>query len=127
MPIYAYQCAACGAEHEALQKISDPPLLECPACHQPRLVKKVTAAGFQLKGSGWYVTDFRDKGTAKKPSEAKVEGQKETGEGAAASQKEATPAGKSGDASASAPAATPAPSAAPSPGPTASPPTPGNT
>jgi len=117
VPIYAYQCAACGAEHEALQKVSDAPLTECPACHQPALVKKVTAAGFQLKGSGWYVTDFRDKGTAKKPADAKAEGQKDAKEGAADGAKEAAPAGKSGDAAApsSAPAAAPSPSPAPTP------------
>jgi len=59
MPIYAYKCAECGHDHEALQKFSDAPLTDCPACGQPALAKQVTAAGFQLKGSGWYVTDFR--------------------------------------------------------------------
>jgi len=122
VPIYAYQCAACGAEHEALQKVSDAPLTECPACHQPALVKKVTAAGFQLKGSGWYVTDFRDKGTAKKPADAKADGQKDAKEGAADGAREAAPAGKSGDAA----APSPAPAAAPSPTPTPTPPATGN-
>ena len=65
MPIYAYRCQDCGHEVEVLQKISDAPLTDCPACQHPSLVKKVTAAGFQLKGSGWYATDF--KGGAKKP------------------------------------------------------------
>lgn len=65
MPIYEYRCAACGHDVEALQKISDAPLTECPACHKPELRKRVSAAGFQLKGSGWYVTDFRDKSTKK--------------------------------------------------------------
>ena len=59
MPIYDYRCTACGYENEVLQKMSDAPLTECPQCKQSTLVKKVTAAGFQLKGSGWYVTDFR--------------------------------------------------------------------
>ena len=66
MPIYAYQCAECGHEVEVLQKISDAPLTDCPSCHRSSLVKKVTAAGFQLKGSGWYVTDFRGNGTARR-------------------------------------------------------------
>jgi putative FmdB family regulatory protein len=63
MPIYEYRCAACGHEIEALQKLSEAPLTECPACHEPQLKKLLSAAGFQLKGSGWYVTDFRNSGS----------------------------------------------------------------
>jgi len=59
MPIYAYRCEACGHAKDVLQKISDPLLTDCPACGAPAFKKQVTAAGFQLKGSGWYVTDFR--------------------------------------------------------------------
>lgn len=59
MPIYEYQCQSCGHEMEALQKISDPLLTECPECHQSALKKKVSAAGFRLKGGGWYETDFK--------------------------------------------------------------------
>ena len=59
MPIYAYRCSACGHAKDALQKMSDPPLTTCPACGAEAFSKQVTAAGFQLKGSGWYVTDFR--------------------------------------------------------------------
>lgn len=59
MPIYEYQCQACGHEHEALQKLSDAPLINCPACSQPELMKKISAAGFRLKGGGWYETDFK--------------------------------------------------------------------
>jgi putative FmdB family regulatory protein len=59
MPIYEYQCQACGALHEALQIISDPPLTDCPACGQAALRKKVSAAAFRLKGGGWYETDFK--------------------------------------------------------------------
>lgn len=59
MPIYEYQCKACAHEHEALQKISAAPLVTCPACDQPELIKKISAAGFRLKGSGWYETDFK--------------------------------------------------------------------
>jgi putative FmdB family regulatory protein len=59
MPIYEYQCQACGKELEALQKISDEPLQECPACGAATLKKKVSAAAFRLKGGGWYETDFK--------------------------------------------------------------------
>ncbi|MBE7939530.1 MULTISPECIES: FmdB family zinc ribbon protein [Ramlibacter] len=59
MPIYAYKCASCGHAKDVLQKISDAPLTTCPACGAESFTKQVTAAGFQLKGSGWYVTDFR--------------------------------------------------------------------
>ena len=68
MPIYEYRCASCGHELEALQKLSDAPLTECPACHKPELKKLVSAAGFQLKGSGWYVTDFRNSGGKPAPT-----------------------------------------------------------
>ncbi len=60
MPIYAYKCESCGHEQDVLQKLSEPVLTDCPACDQPALRKQLTAAGFQLKGSGWYVTDFRN-------------------------------------------------------------------
>jgi putative FmdB family regulatory protein len=59
MPIYEYHCAACGQRHDALQKISDAPLTDCPHCGAAALSKALTAAGFQLKGSGWYATDFK--------------------------------------------------------------------
>ncbi|CAM5207464.1 zinc ribbon domain-containing protein [Oligella ureolytica] len=62
MPIYVYRCDNCGLEKELLQKMSDPPLKHCESCEQDTMVKQVTAAGFELKGSGWYVTDFRDGG-----------------------------------------------------------------
>ncbi len=58
-PIYEYQCQACGEPHEALQKISDAPLQVCPACGKAELKKKISAAGFRLKGGGWYETDFK--------------------------------------------------------------------
>lgn len=73
MPIYEYKCGACGFQKEFLQRISDKPLTDCPECGKVSLTKMVTAAGFQLKGSGWYVTDFKDKGSAKpKPDAAKA-------------------------------------------------------
>jgi putative FmdB family regulatory protein len=78
MPIYAYKCSACGHAKDVLQKISDDPLTVCPACGASTFSKQVTAAGFQLKGAGWYVTDFRsngdgaNSGVAKPPAEAKA-------------------------------------------------------
>ncbi len=59
MPIYAYKCESCGHSKDILRKISDAPLTDCPQCGAATFTKQVTAAGFQLKGSGWYVTDFR--------------------------------------------------------------------
>lgn len=59
MPIYAYKCASCGHAKDVLQKMSDAPLTVCPACGAETFSKQLTAAGFQLKGSGWYATDFR--------------------------------------------------------------------
>jgi putative FmdB family regulatory protein len=64
MPIYEYRCTSCGHELEKLQKMSDPELTDCPSCSTPNLQKQISAAGFQLKGNGWYATDF--KGGAKK-------------------------------------------------------------
>jgi putative FmdB family regulatory protein len=92
MPIYAYRCASCGHSRDVLQKISDPVLTTCPVCSAEQFQKQVTAAGFQLKGSGWYVTDFRNGG------------------GAGASAPAASPAPASDDAPAAAPAPAPAPS-----------------
>jgi len=62
MPIYAYKCDACGHANDVLQKMSDPQLTDCPSCSQATFKKQLTAAGFQLKGTGWYVTDFREGG-----------------------------------------------------------------
>lgn len=59
MPIYAYKCGSCGHAKDVLQKISDAPLTDCPECGKPTFSKQLTAAGFQLKGSGWYATDFK--------------------------------------------------------------------
>lgn len=103
MPIYAYKCSACGFAKDVLQKMSDAPLTVCPTCGAGAFEKQVTAAGFQLKGSGWYVTDFRD-GGGKKADAATAK----NGDSAAA------PAPKAADASAS-PAPAPSPSPAPAP------------
>ena len=62
MPIYEYTCEKCGHQLEAIQKFSDPLLIDCPECKEPALKKQISASAFQLKGTGWYATDFRDKG-----------------------------------------------------------------
>jgi putative FmdB family regulatory protein len=77
MPIYEYRCSACGHEEEFLQKVTDPVLTQCPACGNATFEKQLSAAGFQLKGSGWYATDFKSK-PAEKKSEAKSETKTET-------------------------------------------------
>ena len=74
MPIYAYRCEACGNAQDVLQKMSDPVLTVCPACGAEAFKKQVTAAGFQLKGSGWYVTDFRGGSSAPATAAAPAEG-----------------------------------------------------
>ena len=78
MPIYEYQCSVCGHQLEAIQKMSEEALTECPVCHKATLTKLVSAAGFQLKGTGWYVTDFRDKGKQLPPT-TKSEGTADSG------------------------------------------------
>ena len=100
MPIYAYKCAACGFAKDVLQKLSDAPLTQCPSCGEAAFSKQLTAAGFQLKGSGWYVTDFRD-------------GNK--GGSTAAPASDSAGSAKS-DSAAPAPAPAPAPAAAPASG-----------
>ena len=82
MPIYAYRCEECGFSKDVLQKISDPVLTVCPSCAKPSFKKQVTAAGFQLKGSGWYVTDFRG-GTPPATGTAAGTGGADTGAAAA--------------------------------------------
>ncbi len=68
MPIYAYKCDACGHAKDVLQKMSDAPLTDCPACGAPKFNKQLTAPGFQLKGTGWYATDFKGGGAAAVPA-----------------------------------------------------------
>jgi putative FmdB family regulatory protein len=91
MPIYEYRCASCGAGHEVLQKLSDPLLVTCPSCGKDALVKQVSAAGFQLKGSGWYVTDFRNGSKPAAKSDAKSEGDKPAASSEGASDSAAKP------------------------------------
>jgi len=94
MPIYAYKCESCGFAKDVLQKMSDAPLEVCPSCTQATFKKQVTAAGFQLKGSGWYVTDFKGGGTASSPAPAPAaSGSGDTA--AAAPKAEAAPAASS--------------------------------
>jgi putative FmdB family regulatory protein len=69
MPIYAYRCSSCNHAQDILRKISDAPLVTCTACGKNTFTKQVTAAGFALKGSGWYVTDFRGEGSGSKSSD----------------------------------------------------------
>ncbi len=97
MPIYAYKCEACGHAQDILRKISDPPLDTCPQCGAQAFSKQVTAAGFQLKGSGWYVTDFR--GGANSPAADKADAKPADAKAADA------PAPASADAKTAAPAA----------------------
>jgi len=87
MPIYEYECGACGHRLEALQKISDPLLEDCPECEKPKLRKLISAAAFQLKGTGWYVTDFRDGDKKKKDKKGDGEGAGEEGAGKEESKK----------------------------------------
>ena len=76
MPIYEYRCEACGHQEEFLQRVSEPPLTECPVCRKPTFHKLLSAAGFQLKGSGWYATDFKNKSS--KPADKKSEDKSES-------------------------------------------------
>jgi putative FmdB family regulatory protein len=77
MPIYEYRCGACGHELEALQKITESPLVNCPSCRADALTKLISAAGFQLKGTGWYATDFRNGSKPAAKPEAKADGKSE--------------------------------------------------
>ncbi len=79
MPIYAYRCASCGHAKDVLQKLSDPLLTTCPSCGAESFRKQLTAAGFQLKGSGWYVTDFKGGAPAAKPDAAQPDATKPAG------------------------------------------------
>ena len=113
MPIYEYRCAACGHQQEFLQKVSDAPVTVCTQCGKPAFEKMVTAAGFQLKGSGWYATDFKNSGSkpAAKSTDAKTSSDtKPAGDAKAAG--DAQPSGDAKPASdSSTPAAAPPPAA----------------
>ncbi|MCM0609237.1 MAG: zinc ribbon domain-containing protein [Ideonella sp. WA131b] len=125
MPIYAYRCSDCGHAQDVLQKLSDPVLTTCPVCGAEAYAKQVTAAGFQLKGSGWYVTDFRNGNqAAPKPGDAaKTTADAAPGEAAPAADKPA--ADKPAAAPpASAPATAAKPASSPAASPAAAPPAP---
>lgn len=98
MPIYAYRCSACGHAKDVLQKIADPVLTTCPACGAETFQKQLTAAGFQLKGSGWYATDFKGGSAAAASSEAAKPAEAKSGEAKGGE-------AKGGEAAAPAPAA----------------------
>ena len=78
MPFYEYSCGSCGHELEALQRLSAEPLVDCPACGAAALRKKVSAAAFRLKGTGWYETDFKDSGKPKTEGDDKTDGNKDS-------------------------------------------------
>jgi len=118
MPIYAYRCERCGVEKDVLQKFSDAPLTVCPECGAEAFHKRLTAPAFQLKGSGWYATDFRDGGRKPKPDtgagDAAAEGKSAAageGGGGKGGEPDKAAAGKAGPAAG---AAAPAPASAPS-------------
>lgn len=119
MPIYAYRCEACGFAKDVLQKMSDDTLTVCPSCGQDKFRKQVTAAGFQLKGSGWYVTDFRNgSGGAGKIAPGTTAGGENGGQGEGGASADSGSAGGTGEQATgnAAPAAS-----APAAGPTAAP------
>jgi putative FmdB family regulatory protein len=102
MPIYEYRCASCGYQNDFLQKLSEPPLTDCPECGKNTLAKQVTAAGFQLKGTGWYATDFKNNGAGKgnsKKDEGKSKSEGETVKPDSASKSDAGGAGSGGGSS----------------------------
>ena len=80
MPIYEYECRGCGEVHEFIQKFSDSPKRKCPSCGKLRLKKLISAAAFHLKGDGWYVTDFRDKGKSKDKDREKSDSSESSGD-----------------------------------------------
>jgi putative FmdB family regulatory protein len=110
MPIYEYACPDCGVQNEHMQKLADAKIAVCPKCGSTNYTKKISAAGFALKGSGWYVTDFRNGNTGGKAADKKDDSAPKTDTAAP----ESSPAA---DSPASTPAAAPAPVAAPSPAP----------
>jgi putative FmdB family regulatory protein len=110
MPIYEYRCIACGHKLESLQRLSDAPLVACPACGKDALAKQLSAAGFQLKGSGWYATDFKNSGSkppakdaakpdakADAPASASSEAKSDTSTAAKADVPAASPGTKTGE------------------------------
>jgi putative FmdB family regulatory protein len=93
MPIYAYECGACGVTHDFLQKMGEGRKRKCPSCGELRLRKLVTAAAFHLKGTGWYATDFRDKDKKKQPESGAEKGQEGESKTETASKKDSSSSG----------------------------------
>ena len=121
MPIYEYACPDCGHTYDHMQKLADAPIAACPQCGSGKYYKKISAAGFALKGSGWYVTDFRDGNNGKKPPEKK-DGDGKPAIDAKPAETSATPVSAASSDSSSSASAVPA--AAPAPAPAATPSTP---
>ena len=115
MPIYAYKCESCGHAKDVLQKMSDAQLVDCPQCGAATFKKQLTSAGFQLKGSGWYVTDFRD---GKGGGDKAKEGEKST-DSAGPEKADKTSSSAADAGAAPAKAQTPTPTSAPAPAPVA--------
>ena len=109
MPIYEYRCSGCGHQQEYIQKVNDPQHTQCPACGKETFSKMLSAAGFQLKGSGWYATDFKGSGSkpaskpadasagGSKPAEAKTESKSESKSASKAESKPASSTGSTGN------------------------------
>lgn len=126
MPIYAYKCSSCGLAKDVLRKVSDEPLSDCPACGKATFQKQLTAAGFQLKGSGWYVTDFKGgksaaasgekDGAVKADDAGSGKSEAEAGSGAKTSEKAPDAGAKAPDKAVDKPASKPAASPASSAG-----------
>jgi putative FmdB family regulatory protein len=112
MPIYAYRCESCGFAEDVLRKMSDPLLTDCPECSESTFRKQVTAAGFQLKGSGWYVTDFREGGshaaTGKPATDSKVASKEASSDAPAGGSASGNDANSTNAATSAAPAGAPA-------------------
>jgi putative FmdB family regulatory protein len=115
MPIYAYRCASCGHAKDVLQKLSDPLLTTCPACGAEAFSKQLTAAGFQLKGSGWYVTDFKGGPSAASPDATKPDAPNPAEAGAKAAAEAAPAAAAPAKADAAAGTAPTSPAGGPAP------------
>ncbi len=94
MPIYEYQCGSCGHELEVIQKMSDRPLTDCPDCRDPALRRKISAAGFRLKGGGWYETDFKQSGKRNLAGDKRADS---AGDGGGKKASSDSPAATSGD------------------------------
>jgi putative FmdB family regulatory protein len=116
MPIYEYACPDCGVQNEHMQKLADAKLSVCPKCGSTNYMKKISAAGFALKGSGWYVTDFRNGGTGGKAGDKKDDATTKTDAAAPA-----TSSASSASDTAAPAAASPAPATAPAPAPASAP------